>query len=445
MRIVADVVVRDDRLPPPVAARGFATRKLYVRKVEIEKFGAPPGCPGCINIALAGDKSIAHSAVCRARIEEAMLAADDGLMAERVEAAKKRKEVPLGIADAEASDPEPKRVRGAPRDEDMPEQRGQDELMMALAALGDAGHHSASSAFDLKSGLAVDLRVGWDLSDEVQLENAWEILRETKPGLVVMTPMRMDAASLLDIVKGSAEYEEKMRKGMEHLKKCTEFAQAQIEEGGFFLFEQPWSAWSWSAPEAREIVERPEVQVVEGHLCAYEPDVPELAERVTVWSDAKFAGHRRTRRLTSGGVVLFGKHCIKPYSQTQETVALSSPESEFYGIAKATTMGPGAKGLMTDLGLETKVQINTDSSAARSSASRIRAGRVRRIEVRELWVQDRVAKGELEIKKVKGEENVADGLTKHVGRQKMEQYKEASGVPRRSGRHELSPQFGDSV
>ncbi len=33
-------------------------------------------------------------------------------------------------------------------------------------------------------------------------------------------------------------------------------------------------------------------------------------------------------------------------------------------------------------------------------------------------MQDRVAKGELEIKKVKGEENVADGLTKHVERAK---------------------------
>ncbi len=46
--------------------------------------------------------------------------------------------------------------------------------------------------------------------------------------------------------------------------------------------------------------------------------------------------------------------------------------------------------------------------------------RERRIEVRELSVQLRVAKGELELKiaKVKGEEKVADGLTKHVDRNK---------------------------
>ena len=50
-------------------------------------------------------------------------------------------------------------------------------------------------------------------------------------------------------------------------------------------------------------------------------------------------------------------------------------------------------------------------------------------------------KESIKIVKVKGEENVADGLTKHVGRQKMEQHVEACGMVRRSGRHELSPQL----
>ncbi len=40
----------------------------------------------------------------------------------------------------------------------------------------------------------------------------------------------------------------------------------------------------------------------------------------------------------------------------------------------------------------------------------------------ELWVQDKVAKGELKVAKVRGEDSVADGLTKHVERHKMEAY-----------------------
>ncbi len=108
-------------------------------------------------------------------------------------------------------------------------------------------------------------------------------------------------------------------------------------------------------------------------------------------------------------------------------------------------MGLGMKGLMEDLGVEVEVQVNTDSSAAKSMTARKGAGRVRHIEVRELWVQDRVAKGELMIVKLRGEDNVADGLTKHVDKQKMEQYMKACGIARRSCRHELSPMLGESV
>ena len=105
-------------------------------------------------------------------------------------------------------------------------------------------------------------------------------------------------------------------------------------------------------------------------------------------------------------------------------------------------MGLGLKGLMEDLGVEVEAQVNTDSNAVKSMPARKCAGRVRHIEVRELWVQERVAKGELNIVKVRGEDNVADGLTKHVDKQKMEQYMKACGIVRNSGRHELSPVLG---
>ena len=88
---------------------------------------------------------------------------------------------------------------------------------------------------------------------------------------------------------------------------------------------------------------------------------------------------------------MFGSHCLKTYSQTQETMALSSGETEFYGIVKAAAMGLGMRGLMEDLGMTVEIQVNTDSSAAKSITSRKGAGRVRHIEVRELWVQERVA------------------------------------------------------
>ncbi len=105
---------------------------------------------------------------------------------------------------------------------------------------------------------------------------------------------------------------------------------------------------------------------------------------------------------------MFGNRRIKTSGQTQETVALASGESEFYGIVKVATMGLGAKGLLGDLGVCAEVQANTGSSAAKRIASRRGAGRVRHIAVRELWIQDRNAKAEWIVVEVEGESSVAD-------------------------------------
>ncbi len=45
-------------------------------------------------------------------------------------------------------------------------------------------------------------------------------------------------------------------------------------------------------------------------------------------------------------------------------------EVEFYGIVKVATMEVGIKSLFGDVGLEIEVQVNADSSAARSISSR---------------------------------------------------------------------------
>ncbi len=120
-----------------------------------------------------------------------------------------------------------------------------------------------------------------------------------------------------------------------------------------------------------------------------------------------------------------GSHCVKTYSQTQEMVALSYGEPEFYGIAEAATMGLCMKGLMEDLGVEVGAQANTDSSAARSIASKKGAWRVRHTDVRELWLYEYVTNGELKVVKDRCEDNVANGLTK-----------EARGETQGGGRHE---------
>ena len=105
----------------------------------------------------------------------------------------------------------------------------------------------------------------------------------------------------------------------------------------------------------------------------------------------------------------------------------------------------GMQSLFKDLGVDVEVQINTDSSTGKSVASRRGAGKIRHLDTRDLWIQERVARGDIMIEKVRGEDNVADGLTKHVDKQKMDQFMSECGFEKRSGRHELSPASGEET
>ncbi len=134
---------------------------------------------------------------------------------------------------------------------------------------------------------------------------------------------------------------------------------------------------------------------------------------IDVYVDTDWAGCVKTRKSTSGGPVMLGKHTIKHWSSTQPSVSLSSGEAEFYGLVRGSGQGLGYQALLKDLGLEMPLRMWTDSSAAIGICSRQGLGKLRHIDTHTLWVQQAVRSKRLEIKKVLGEENPADLLTKH--------------------------------
>ncbi len=64
--------------------------------------------------------------------------------------------------------------------------------------------------------------------------------------------------------------------------------------------------------------------------------------------------------------MMFGGHCLKTYSNTQDIIALFPGESEFYRIVKDASIGFGIVGILKDLGVPADLQVNTDLSAAKS-------------------------------------------------------------------------------
>jgi hypothetical protein len=135
-------------------------------------------------------------------------------------------------------------------------------------------------------------------------------------------------------------------------------------------------------------------------------------EVVDVYGDSDWAGCLRTRRSTTGGVATLSGTAIKSWSSTQATVAQSSGEAEYYALARAAAEGLGIQALMNDLGWDVMVRVWVDSSAAKSIASRIGLGKIRHLEVKFLWIQEMVKSRRIQIRKIRGDANPGDNMTK---------------------------------
>jgi len=81
------------------------------------------------------------------------------------------------------------------------------------------------------------------------------------------------------------------------------------------------------------------------------------------------------------------------------------------------------------MGMETKAVVCLDSSAAIAIGKRLGVGKLRTLEVKTLWLQQYLHRDELFIKKVAGEQNVADLGTKHLPQERLDKLvKMAGGV-----------------
>ena len=155
--------------------------------------------------------------------------------------------------------------------------------------------------------------------------------------------------------------------------------------------------------------------------------------------DTDFAGCLSTRRSTSGGVCMRGAHLVKHWSVTQPTVTLSSAEAELSGICKGSSISLGLVSIAKDLGFHWALTVQTDATAAIGICRRRGLGRIRHLAVADLWVQDKVRSGAFSLKKVKGEDNMSDILTKFVERPLLHRHLRSLGLIFEDGRSPLAP------
>ena len=155
--------------------------------------------------------------------------------------------------------------------------------------------------------------------------------------------------------------------------------------------------------------------------------------------DTDFGGCQHTRRSTSGGIALRGTHPIKHWSLTQTTIALSSREAELAGICQGASIALGLQALAADLGIQLRIEILTDATAAIGICRRRGLGKIRHLHVADLWVQDRLRRGDFQLTKVLGSDHPADLLTKHDSRDIMLRHMETIGIRAEVGRAKSAP------
>jgi hypothetical protein len=137
---------------------------------------------------------------------------------------------------------------------------------------------------------------------------------------------------------------------------------------------------------------------------------------------------------------MLGCHTIKHWSSTQTSVALSSGEAEFAGVIRGAGQGLGYQALLKDLGIDAPLRVWTDSSAAIGICSRQGLGKLRHLDTHTLWIQQAVRLGRVDLRKVDGEVNPADLLTKHsLSRERLEALVKLHGCQYIGGRAESAP------
>ena len=95
------------------------------------------------------------------------------------------------------------------------------------------------------------------------------------------------------------------------------------------------------------------------------------------------------------------------------------------------------------LGIDLKIRLRTDATAAIGMSRRLGIGKVRNLDTSLLWIQIKVREGDVVVEKVAGQDNLADALTKYLEAPVMSKHLMAMGLAFEKGRPESAPVLAD--
>ena len=149
------------------------------------------------------------------------------------------------------------------------------------------------------------------------------------------------------------------------------------------------------------------------------------------FSDSDFAGDCHDRKSTSDYIFFSGEKAISWSSQKQSIVALSSCEAEYIAATSATCQAVWMSRLIKELTneAETSVKLMVDNqSAITLSKNTGHHNRTKHIDTRYHFIRECVEDKKVEIGFTRTEDQLADILTKALGRLKFQEMRHRIGI-----------------
>ena len=136
---------------------------------------------------------------------------------------------------------------------------------------------------------------------------------------------------------------------------------------------------------------------------------------------------------------MWGEVCLKTWSRTQPTLALSSGEAELAAAVLGATESLGMTSVLSDFGLTAAICMRSDATAAIGMVQREGLGKVRHLACSDLWIQQRIRRGDLQVGKWPGPQNPSDLGTKGLDAESIGRHLGAMGFSAIAGRASAAP------
>ena len=145
------------------------------------------------------------------------------------------------------------------------------------------------------------------------------------------------------------------------------------------------------------------------------------------YCDSDWGSDLNTRRSTTGWVFMLGGGAVSWGSKLQPTVALSSSEAEYMAASAAVQEAVHMRSLLSSLDMEQHgaIKIYEDNQGCIAlSENPVMHRRTKHIDIRYHFIRERVESGEVKLCYVPTEQQLADLLTKPLGRQQVSRLRE---------------------